>query len=411
MAHNAQEMERRGLKTPLLIGGATTSAAHTAIKIAPKYSGVTAHVTDASRVVGVVSQLLNPETQKSFQEELLVKQQGLRELHEKQKSEQKLLSLEEARKRKPAFDWATQEIAQPEFLGVRNIEVDASELLEFIDWSPFFHAWELRGRYPQILDDEVVGKEARILWKDSQELLRKMVEEKWLHPRGMIALVPANAVGDDIELYDDESRSSLLGTICTLRQQMDKPGGKPNFALSDFIAPKESGRTDYLGVFAVTAGEGLDAVVKRFEEDHDDYQSIMAKALADRLAEAFAEYLHKKARDFFGFGRLEGLSADDLIREKYRGIRPAPGYPACPDHTEKPKLFSLFDIPERTGIRLTEHCAMTPASSVCGLYFTHPEAQYFGVGKIQKDQVLDYSRRKGMSVEEVERWLGPNLAY
>ena len=411
MAHNAREMERRGLKTPLLIGGATTSAAHTAIKIAPHYSGVTAHVTDASRVVGVVSQLLNPETQKGFQDDLLVKQQAMRELHEKQKKEQKLVGLEEARRRKPVFDWSSQDIARPEFTGIRNIEVDASELLDFIDWSPFFHAWELRGRYPQILEDEVVGAEATILWKDSQELLKKMVAEKWLRPKGMIALLPANSVGDDIEVYHDDSRRGLLGTLCTLRQQMDKPGGKSTYALADFVAPKESGREDYVGVFAVTAGEGLDEVVRRFEEDHDDYQSIMAKALADRLAEAFAEYMHKQVRDLFGFGKEENLSTDELIREKYRGIRPAPGYPACPDHTEKPKLFSLLDITARTGIRLTEHCAMTPASSVCGLYFTHPEAKYFAVGKIQKDQVLDYSRRKGMSVEEVERWLGPNLAY
>jgi 5-methyltetrahydrofolate--homocysteine methyltransferase len=411
MAHNAQEMERRGMRVPLLIGGATTSAAHTAIKIAPHYSGVTAHVTDASRVVGVVSQLLNPDTKESFRAELLLKQEEMRELHEKSKTEQKLLSLEEARKRKQRYDWSTVDIAKPEFLGIRNVEVDAADLVPYIDWSPFFHAWELRGRYPQILEDEVVGAEARVLWADAQKLLEKMVQEKWLRPRGMMAFLPANAVEDDIVLYQDESRQEIFGTLCTLRQQADKTGAKPNYALSDFVAPQSSGRADYLGVFAVTAGDGLDEVVKGFEAQQDDYQSIMAKALADRLAEAFAEYLHKQARDAWGFGREEKLTAEEVIREKYRGIRPAPGYPACPDHTEKPKLFELLGITERTGIRLTEHCAMTPASSVCGLYFAHPEARYFAVGKIQKDQVLDYARRKGMTEKEVERWLGPNLAY
>jgi 5-methyltetrahydrofolate--homocysteine methyltransferase len=411
MTYNAQEMERRGLKTPLLIGGATTSAAHTAIKIAPKYSGVTAHVTDASRVVGVMSQLLNPETKDQFQAELLIKQKEMRELYEKQKTEQKLVSLVEARKRKPVCDWSTVEIAHPEWTGIRNVEVEVETLLPYIDWSPFFHAWELRGRYPQILEDEVVGESAKILWKDSQELMQRLVKEKWLKPRGMIAILPAHAVGDDIECYSDESRNKVLGTICTLRQQMDKSGGKPNFALADFVAPKGSGRQDYLGAFAVTAGNGLDEVVQRFEADHDDYGSIMAKALADRLAEAFAEYMHKQVRDIFGFGKEENLTPDDLIKEKYRGIRPAPGYPACPDHTEKPKLFKLLDITSRTGIELTEQCSMTPASSVCGLYFTHPEAKYFAVGKIQKDQVEEYAQRKGMGVAEVERWLGPNLSY
>jgi len=411
MTYNAQEMERRGLKTPLLIGGATTSAAHTAIKIAPKYSGVTAHVTDASRVVGVMSQLLNPETKDQFQAELLIKQKEMRELYEKQKTEQKLVSLVEARKRKPVCDWSTVEIAHPEWTGIRNVEVEVETLLPYIDWSPFFHAWELRGRYPQILEDEVVGESAKILWKDSQELMQRLVKEKWLKPRGMIAILPAHAVGDDIECYSDESRNKVLGTICTLRQQMDKSGGKPNFALADFVAPKGSGRQDYLGAFAVTAGNGLDEVVQRFEADHDDYGSIMAKALADRLAEAFAEYMHKQVRDIFGFGKEENLTPDDLIKEKYRGIRPAPGYPACPDHTEKPKLFKLLDITSRTGIELTEQCSMTPASSVCGLYFTHPEAKYFAVGKIQKDQVEEYAQRKGMDVAEVERWLGPNLSY
>lgn len=411
MTHNAQEMERRGLKIPLLIGGATTSAAHTAIKIAPKYSGVTAHVTDASRVVGVMSQLLNPDTKDKFQSDLIVKQIELRELHEKQKTEQKLLTLKEARLRKPVCDWETVDIPVPAWTGTREIDVDVEELLPYIDWSPFFHAWELRGRYPQILEDEIIGEEAKILWKDSQELMAQCVREKWLHPRGMISILPANSLEDDIELYTDDSRTQSLGTVCTLRQQMDKTGGKPNFALADFIAPKSTSRPDYIGVFAVTAGRGLDEVVKRFEDQHDDYQAIIAKALADRLAEAFAEYLHKQARDAFGYGKTENLTPDELIREKYRGIRPAPGYPACPDHTEKPKLFDLFNITARTGISLTEGCAMSPASSVCGLYFAHPDSKYFAVGKIQKDQVQDYAQRKGMSVAEVERWLGPNLAY
>lgn len=412
MVHNAQEMTRQGFQIPLLIGGATTSAAHTAIKIAPAYRGVTCHVVDASRVVGVVSQLLNPEQREGFVRELREKQDYYRKEHAGRSQGQRLTPLAEARARRFTCDWAAVDIPQPEFVGVRDItEVRAADLVPFIDWSPFFHAWELRGRYPAILDDPRSGAQARELFEDAQRLLRRICEEDLLKPRGVWAFLPAAAEGDDVIIYRDDSRQEEWVRLMTLRQQGEKQQGKPYLALADFIAPLDSGRRDYLGAFAVTAGHGLEKLCQEFEQKQDDYSSILAKALADRLAEAFAEYQHLQARRAWGYGRAESLTNDELIEERYRGIRPAPGYPACPDHTEKAKLFALLEVSRRTGIHLTENFAMHPASSVSGWYFAHPEAKYFAVGNIGRDQVDDYARRKGMAVEEVERWLRPYLAY
>jgi 5-methyltetrahydrofolate--homocysteine methyltransferase len=414
MVHDAQEMERQGFTTPLLIGGATTSAAHTAIKIAPAYSGVTTHVIDASRVVGVVSQLLNPEQKPKFIEELRTKQDYYRKEHAGRKDTQKLVPLEEARARRFTCDWSQADIPSPAFTGVRDITgVRARDLVPFIDWSPFFHAWELRGRYPAILDDPKVGAQARELFDDAQKLLQRIVDEDLLQPRGVWAFLPAAADGDDLIIYRDEARKKEAARLMTLRQQAAKRDGegKPYLALADFIAPVGSGRRDHVGAFAVTAGPGLETICAEFEAKQDDYSSILAKALADRLAEAFAEYQHLQARKAWGYGDKEGLSNEDLIDERYRGIRPAPGYPACPDHTEKAKLFELLEVTARTGIRLTENFAMHPASSVSGWYFAHPESKYFAVGNLAKDQIEDYARRKGMAVDEVERWLRPYLAY
>ncbi len=412
MIHVAKEMEREGFNVPLLIGGATTSKAHTAVKIAQHYSHEVIHVLDASRSVPVVSQLLNPETRAPFAQALKVEQEKIREDHAQRRSAAHLLSIDQARARAPQFAFGAEQIAPPEFTGLRTFEnFDLAQIASFIDWSPFFHTWELRGRFPKILDDPVVGKEATTLYKDARHLLDQIIENRWLTARAVVGFFPANRVGDSIEVYADETRSKLLCEFHTLRQQMNKGEGKPNLALADFIAPKDSGLTDYIGGFAVTAGIGLDTLCARFEKDHDDYQSIMAKALADRLAEAFAELMHRKAREFFGYGKTENLSNDDLIEEKYRGIRPAPGYPACPDHTEKRTLWKLLDVEKNAGITLTESCAMWPASSVSGLYFAHPESQYFAVGKLGRDQVIDYALRKQFAQEDAEKWLSPYLNY
>jgi 5-methyltetrahydrofolate--homocysteine methyltransferase len=412
MAHVAREMEREGFIVPLLIGGATTSRAHTAIKIAPNYRQPVVHVLDASRAVGVVSSLLSTEQKPGFVESNRCEQAVLREQYALRQRERATVSLEEARRRRTPIAWKPEEIAVPEFLGVRALEdfpLDA--LVPYIDWSPFFHTWELTGRYPAILEDPIVGEEARKLFADAQALLAQIVRDKALTARGVYGFFPANSVGDDIELYADESRVHVQTIFHTLRQQVDKGTGTVNYALADFIAPRETGLPDTIGGFAVTAGEGLEALVLRFKADHDDYNAIMAEALADRLAEAFAEKLHKLARDAWGYGREENLTNEDFIRERYRGIRPAAGYPACPDHTEKGALFALLQAEAHTGIHLTESFAMHPASSVSGLYFAHPQARYFPVGKIERDQVTDYARRKGESVAWVERWLAPNLNY
>ena len=412
MVHVAREMTRQNFSVPLLIGGATTSGAHTAVKIAPEYSGGVVHVLDASRVVNVVSALLSPEQKPAFMTEMAAKQERQRTEFGDRQNRRPLLSLTEARARKPQYDWAGVDLPRPEFLGARTFApVPLAEIVPFIDWGPFFSAWELHGRFPDILQDAVVGTEATKLYDDAQQLLGRIVAENLYTAKAVIAFWPANAVGDSIEVYRDEQRSAVVARLHCLRQQLEKPANQFNHCLADYVAPRESGRIDYVGGFAVTAGHGVEQLALRFKAAHDDYSAIMAQALGDRLAEGLAEAMHKRARDFCGFGRTENLPMADMLREKYRGIRPAPGYPACPDHTEKLTLFSLLDAPEAAGITLTESCAMLPASSVSGLYFNHPDSKYFAVGKIGRDQVEDYAGRKGMPVEEVERWLGPYLDY
>lgn len=411
MVHVAREMAREKFQIPLLIGGATTSKAHTAVKIAPVYNHPVVHVLDASRAVGVVENLVSFEQKPTFVEKNRLDQEQIRQAHQ-DRGPKTLLSLAQARERRLPIDWQTTDIPKPAFIGMRVLDpFPLEKIAPFIDWTPFFHTWELRGRYPGIFEDPTIGGKAKELFEDAQKLLNEIVSRKLLTAQAVYGFFPANSLGDDIELYTDESRSRILTTFHTLRQQMEKPAGQFNQALADFIAPKSSGRGDYLGAFAVTAGIGLEALCERFEKDHDDYNAIMAKALADRLAEAFAELLHKQAREDWGYGKEEALSNEDLIRERYRGIRPAPGYPACPDHTEKRALFDLLQVEKCTGIRLTETFAMLPASSVSGLYFAHPDARYFAVGKIGQDQVLDYHLRKQMDLRTVERWLGQNLNY
>ncbi len=412
MAHVAKEMERRGMDVPLLIGGATTSKAHTAVKIAPHYSHPVIHVLDASRAVGVVGSLLSDDLKGPYLEKIEKEYEELRETHSQRTKTRKFLKIEESRAKGFQSDWEQVDIPEPAFTGVQvEDSVDLKEIIPYIDWSPFFHAWELRGRYPGIFEDAYVGDKAKELFEDAQKLLDRIVSENLFHPKAMRAFYPANSVGDDIELYESADRSQTLLTLHTLRQQSEKSSGQPNMALSDFIAPKSSGRMDHLGMFVVTAGEGVDQLAKEFEKDHDDYGSIMTKALADRIAEAMAERCHYLSRCDWGFGKDEGLSNEELIREKYRGIRPAPGYPACPDHTEKQLMWKFLEVESRIGVQLTESCAMWPASSVSGLIFAHPESKYFAVGQINKDQVEDYAQRKGMSLEDMERWLAPNLGY
>jgi 5-methyltetrahydrofolate--homocysteine methyltransferase len=442
MVHNAKEMQRLGLKLPLLIGGATTSAAHTAVKIAPHYEEPVVHVLDASRVIGVVSQLLSPENKPKFVAETKLKQEKSRVDFADRKGARKLLSLAEARARGQKSDWTTVDIPKPEFLGTKvfssggpaslraaspasRLQSPAStdsrsfqteplsleEIASYIDWSPFFSTWELHGRFPDILKDPVVGEEATKLYAEAQAMLKRIIDEKRYTAKAVIGFWPANSVGDSVEVYADESRSKILKTFHFLRQQLEKPADQHNHCLADFIAPKDSGRTDYLGGFAVTAGHGVEEFAAEFRAKTDDFNAILAQALGDRLAEALAELMHKKARDFSGYGKTENLEMKDIIREKYRGIRPAPGYPACPDHTEKPPLFDLLNATEATGITLTESNAMFPASSVSGHYFNHPESKYFAVGKLAKDQIEDYSARKQQPVTESEKWLAPYLDY
>jgi len=411
MVHVAREMERQGFKVPLLIGGATTSRAHTAVKIAPAYGQPVVHVLDASRAVGVVGRLASAELKPAFADENRSSQEKLREVHAAPKS-QKLRTIEEARRRRLQFDWSGYTPPRPSFTGVHaGGPVPLEEIVPYIDWTPFFHVWELRGIYPRIFDQPKVGVRARELFDDAGRLLKYIVDDKLLEARAVMGFFPAAGVGDDIEVYTDESRTAVRTIFHTLRQQIEKPDGEPDLALADFIAPRETGKADYLGAFAVTTGINIEKLVGGFEKDQDDYNAIMAKALADRLAEALAELTHQRAREAWGFGCGEKLSHDDLLRERYRGIRPAPGYPALPDHTEKRMLFDLLDAEQNAGVRLTENFAMYPAASVSGFYFSHPESRYFAVGKIGRDQVLDYQRRKGMEISAVERWLGPNLNY
>jgi 5-methyltetrahydrofolate--homocysteine methyltransferase len=468
MVHIAQEMEREGLDLPLLIGGATTSRAHTAVKIAPHYHSSTVHVLDASRAVGVVNSLLNQHTKQEFDVKTRTDYARLREEHAAKTREKKLLTLDEARASRTPIDWSNYYPPKPDFLAVCAVSSDLGsargspavsggspetsggrsktsggarlqetsrpaaemsaptacapqnislrDLVDYVDWSPFFHAWELRGRYPAILEDATIGTHARELFEDAQELLNRIVAKDLLVARGVYAFWPANSRGDDVDLYAGESRMDRVATFNFLRQQIQKPVAQPNYCLADFIAPVSNSQStirdlqlpDYLGGFAVSI-HGADELAEQFKREHDDYSAIMTKALADRLAEAFAEFLHRQARIAWGFGRNENLSNIDLIREKYRGIRPAPGYPACPDHIQKRTLFDLLGAEEKIGIRLTESWAMHPAASISGFYFSHPQAKYFGIGQIGRDQILDYAKRRDEDVAAVERRLAPIL--
>jgi 5-methyltetrahydrofolate--homocysteine methyltransferase len=410
MVHVAREMERQGFKLPLLIGGATTSRAHTAIKIAPHYSEPVVHVLDASRAVPVTTSLLSEEGKPAFVAQHRAEYEALRKSHSAPR--QTVVSLETARSRRTPIEWRTEDIPSPSFTGVRVLDnFPLAELRDFIDWSPLFHTWGLKGIYPRILEHESYGAQARQVFTDANILLDRIIEKNLITARGVYGLFPANALGDDVELYAGAERDAVLDRLHFLRQQANREGGEPCRSLSDFVAPTETGLRDHVGAFAVTSGIGLRELCDRFRADNDDYNAIMAEAIADRLAEAFAECLHKQVRQEWGYGCAEKLSNADLIDEKYRGIRPAPGYPACPDHTEKGKIWRLLDVEANTGMRITESFAMWPGSSVSGLYFAHPESRYFSLGKIDRDQVLDYRERKGMSVAEVERWLGPNLNY
>ena len=413
MVHVASEMERLDFRLPLLIGGATTSRMHTAVRIEPCYSGPAVHVLDASRAVSVMSRLLNERAAPAFLRRTRASYEELRVLHATKRSRARILPLEKARGRRLAIDWAVDPPVQPRRLGIQVFApCPLAELVPYIDWTPFFQAWEIAGRFPGILDDEVAGEQARVLYADARALLDEIVGGGLLQASGVAGIFPANAAGDDVEIYADESRRETLAVAHGLRQQFAKAPGRANSCLSDFVAPREAGIADYLGAFAVTAGTGLEELCRRFEDDHDDYSSILAKALADRLAEAFAERMHERVRkEIWGYAPAEELDGEALIAESYTGIRPAPGYPACPDHTGKHTLFELLDASAHAGIRLTESCAMTPAASVAGWYFAHPRAHYFGMGRIGRDQVEDYARRRGMEVRETERWLAPNLAY
>ena len=410
MVHVAREMERQGFKLPLLIGGATTSRAHTAVKIAPHYSEPVVHVLDASRAVPVTTSLLSEDGKADFVARHRADYEALRKTHAAPRA--RLLPLEQARQRRSTIEWRPEDLPTPEFTGVRVLDnFPLATLREYIDWTPFFHTWELKGVYPRIFDHPEQGAQARQIFEEANALLDRMIAENLITARGVYALFPANAVGDDVELYTESSRSDVLDRFHFLRQQGAQDSTQPCRSLSDFIAPRDTGLPDHIGAFAVTSGIGLKGLCDQFRARQDDYNAIMAEAVADRLAEAFAECLHKRVRDEWGYGRQEGLSPAELIQEKYRGIRPAAGYPACPDHTEKGTLWRLLNVQANTGMQITESFAMWPGSSVSGLYFAHPESRYFTLGKIERDQVADYAERKAMSVAEVERWLGPNLNY
>jgi 5-methyltetrahydrofolate--homocysteine methyltransferase len=410
MVHVAREMERQGFKIPLLIGGATTSRAHTAIKIAPHYSEPVVHVLDASRAVPITSSLLSDEGRHVFISEHRAEYEGLRQRHAAPAAA--LIPIDEARARRTPIEWRAEDLATPAFIGVRVLDnFPLAELRPFIDWTPFFHTWGLKGIYPRILNHAEQGTHAQQIFDDGNALLDVMIDKKAICARGVYGFFAANSDGDDIQLYTDTTRQDVLTRFHCLRQQAGREGAEPCRSLADFIAPAETGLADSIGAFAVTTGLGLKDFCDTFRANHDDYNAIMAEALADRLAEAFAEYLHKRVRDEWGFGCTEGLTPEQMIDVGYRGIRPAPGYPACPDHTEKGTLWSLLDVEERTGIQLTENFAMWPGSSISGIYFAHPQSRYFSLGKIGRDQVEDYAARKAMTLKEAERWLGPNLNY
>jgi 5-methyltetrahydrofolate--homocysteine methyltransferase len=410
MVHVAREMERQGFKLPLLIGGATTSRAHTAVKIAPHYSEPVVHVLDASRAVPVTTNLLSDEGKPAFVARHRADYEALRQAHSAPRLT--VVSLETARTRRTPIRWRTEDLAVPAFTGVHVLNnFPLATLRDFIDWTPFFHTWGLKGVFPRILEHEEQGAQARQIFTEGKALLDAIIAKNLITARGVYGLFPASAVGDDVELYTDVTRGKVLERFHFLRQQSNREGSEPCRSLADFIAPKEPGLPDHIGAFAVTSGIGLKELCEQFRAEHDDYNAIMAEALADRMAEAFAECLHQRVRQEWGYGCSEGLSVEDLIQEKYRGIRPAAGYPACPDHTEKLPLWRLLDVQANTGMLITESFAMWPGSSVSGLYFAHPDSRYFSLGKIDRDQVVDYSERKGMSVAEVERWLGQNLNY
>ena len=411
MVNVAKEMERQGFTIPLLIGGATTSKAHTAVKIEQNYSGPTVYVQNASRTVGVVAALLSDTQRDDFVARTRKEYETVRIQHGRKKPRTPPVTLEAARDNDFAFDWQAYTPPVAHRLGVQEVEASIETLRNYIDWTPFFMTWSLAGKYPRILEDEVVGVEAQRLFKDANDMLDKLSAEKTLNPRGVVGLFPANRVGDDIEIYRDETRTHVINVSHHLRQQTEKTGFA-NYCLADFVAPKASGKADYIGAFAVTGGLEEDALADAFEAQHDDYNKIMVKALADRLAEAFAEYLHERVRKvYWGYAPNENLSNEELIRENYQGIRPAPGYPACPEHTEKATIWELLEVEKHTGMKLTESFAMWPGASVSGWYFSHPDSKYYAVAQIQRDQVEDYARRKGMSGSDVERWLAPNLGY
>jgi len=414
MCNVATEMEREGLKTPLLIGGATTSRLHTAVKVAPRYHGTTVHVPDASKAVGVVSDLLSNNRRQEYEQTIRASYERIREGYARGQTHEDRVTIVEARKNCLAINWTSYLPPQPTFLGTKSFDkFDLIELEPLIDWTPFFRTWDLVGKYPRILEDERIGKAANELFTDARSMLKQIVKEKWLSARGVVGFWPANRIReDDVAVYVDEGRDQQFTTLHFLRQQMPRKPGSANLSLADFIAPKESGLADHIGAFAVSVGAEADSIAQRFEEAQDDYSAIMVKALADRLAEAFAERMHQMVRiQHWGYAPNEQLDNDRLIAEDYTGIRPAPGYPACPDHTEKGTLFKLLSAKESAGIELTESYAMHPAASVSGFYFSHPESRYFGLGKIERDQVKDYAKRKGISTREAERWLAPNLAY
>jgi 5-methyltetrahydrofolate--homocysteine methyltransferase len=412
MAFVASEMQRRGFKIPLLIGGATTSKTHTAVKIAPKYEGATTYVLDASRAVGVVSQLLSPTERDRFMAETLVDYEKVRVQFARGQSNRARATLAQARDNAFTPDWSTYDPPKPSFLGTKTFApYDLPELARHIDWTPFFASWELVGHFPQILEDDVVGEAARDLYKDAQAMLARIIQEGLLEARGVVGFWPANSDGDDVVLYADESRRTEIGRLHTLRQQMLKSGDQRNVALADFVAPIGT-KPDWVGGFAVTAGHGELELAQKFREAGDDYSAILSTALADRLAEAFAEALHRRVRtELWGYASDEAFDIDLMVAEQYRGIRPAPGYPACPDHSQKPELFRLLNAGQNAGITLTESFAMMPTSAVSGYYFAHPDAQYFGVARIGRDQLEDYARRRGVPIEQAEKWLRPNIGY
>lgn len=411
MVYLAKELEKLNIKIPIMIGGATTSRAHTAVKIAPEYQSTVVHVNDASRAVTVASNLLQPDTKASYSSALREEYSQLREGYLNRSREKNFLSLEEARKNKFKIDWSTYQPSKPNFIGTKKIQIEVKDLVDYIDWTPFFQSWELYGKYPAILTDEVVGEQATHLFADAQHMIAKIIEENWFEAKGILGIFPANSINDDDILVQPSTNSIQSTTFLTLRQQSQKTVGAPNIALADFIAPKESNLQDYIGCFCVSTGFGVDEKAAEFEKELDDYNSILVKALGDRFAEAFAEYLHEKVRkEIWGYASEENFSNEELIKESYKGIRPAPGYPACPDHLEKPTIWKLLNVEQEIGVKLTESMAMWPAASVSGYYFAHPQSRYFGLGKIKKDQLEDYAKRRKISIKQAEKWLSPNLA-